>query len=73
MGFEPATAQQMLRHSYMTVTTETYVEVIEAVQREALNSMGVSFSVGPPSTHRSKPLSLKLSLESAMFGREVVF
>jgi hypothetical protein len=29
-----------LRHSSITVTTGTYVEVIEAVQRDALDSMG---------------------------------
>jgi integrase len=40
MGVEPATVQKILRHSSITVTTGTYVEVIEAVKREALDSMG---------------------------------
>ena len=39
MGVEPATVQRILRHSSITVTTGTYVEVIEAVQRHALESM----------------------------------
>jgi integrase len=34
MGVQPATVQRILRHSSITVTTGTYVEVIEAVQRE---------------------------------------
>jgi lambda repressor-like predicted transcriptional regulator len=32
MGVPPATVQRILRHSSITVTTGTYVEVIEAVQ-----------------------------------------
>jgi hypothetical protein len=32
-------------HSSITVTTGTYVEVIEAVQRDALDSMGSLLSV----------------------------
>ena len=45
MGVQPATVQRILRHSSITVTTGTYVEVIEAVQRDALDSMGSLFSV----------------------------
>ncbi len=33
MGVQPATVQKILRHSSITVTAGTYVEVIEAVQR----------------------------------------
>ncbi len=40
MGVQPATMQRILRHSSITVTTGTYVEVIEAVQRDALDSNG---------------------------------
>lgn len=40
MGVEAATVQKILRHSSITVTTGTYVEVIEAVQRNALDAMG---------------------------------
>lgn len=43
MGVQPATVQKILRHSSITVTTGTYVEVIEAVQRDALDSMGSLF------------------------------
>lgn len=43
MGVPPATVQRILRHSSITVTTGTYVEVIEAVQRDALDSMGSLF------------------------------
>ncbi len=43
MGVQPATVQRILRHSSITVTTGTYVEVIEAVQRDALDSMGRLF------------------------------
>ena len=45
MGVQPATVQRILRHSSITVTTGTYVEVIEAVQRDALDSMGSLFDV----------------------------
>jgi hypothetical protein len=38
--------QRILRHSSITVTTGTYVEVIEAVQRNALDSMGSLFGMG---------------------------
>ena len=43
MGVQPATVQRILRHSSITVTTGTYVEVIEAVQRDALDSMSSLF------------------------------
>jgi integrase len=43
MGVPPATVQRILRHSSITVTTGTYVEVIEAVQRDALDSMSTLF------------------------------
>jgi hypothetical protein len=44
MGVQPATVQRILRHSSITVTTGTYVEVIAAVQRDALESMGTLFA-----------------------------
>jgi hypothetical protein len=44
MGGPPATVQRILRHSSISVTTGTYVEVIEAVQRDALDSMGSLFA-----------------------------
>ena len=51
MGVQPATVQRILRHSSITVTTGTYVEVIEAVQRHALDSMGTLFAhIGDGST-----------------------
>ena len=34
-----ATVQKILRHSSITMTAGTYVEVIDAVQRDALDSM----------------------------------
>jgi hypothetical protein len=43
MGVPPATVQRILRHSSISVTTGTYVEVIEAVQRDTLDSMGTLF------------------------------
>jgi integrase len=43
MGVSPTTVQRILRHSSISVTTGTYVEVIEAVQRDALDSMGTLF------------------------------
>src|SRR5208283_4639634 len=43
MGVEPATVQKILRHSSITMTTGTYIEVIQAVQREALDSMSSLF------------------------------
>jgi integrase len=59
MGVQPATVQRILRHSSITVTTGTYVEVIEAVQRDALDSMGTLFAhTGDDS---GRPLSSKLS------------
>jgi hypothetical protein len=44
MGVQPATVQRILRHSSITVTTGTYVEVVEAVQRDALDSMSTLFA-----------------------------
>jgi integrase len=59
MGVQPATVQRILRHSSITVTTGTYVEVIEAVQRDALDSMSTLFAhTGDDS---GRPLSSKLS------------
>ena len=43
MRVPPATVQRILRHISMTVTAGTYVEVIEVVQRDALDSMGSLF------------------------------
>jgi hypothetical protein len=40
MGAQSATVQRILRHSSITVDTGTYIEVIEALQRDALDSMG---------------------------------
>jgi integrase len=67
MGIPPATVQRILRHSSISVTTNTYVEVIEAVQRDALDAMGNLFThpgggpIGEPLSPRSLPLSSKLS------------
>lgn len=69
MGVAPATVQRILRHSSITVTTGTYVEVIEAVQRDALDSMGTLFehlddeSADPLSSKKS-PLSSPLSSDA---------
>ena len=58
-----ATVQRILRHSSITVTTGTYVEVIEAVQRDSLDSMGTLFAhLGDGSEHQ---LSSTLSSNSA--------
>ena len=59
MGVPPATVQRILRHSSITVTTGTYVEVIEAVQRDALDSMGTLFAHMGDDSQRQ--LSSKLS------------
>lgn len=45
MGVEAATVQRILRHSSITVTTGTYVEVIESVQRDAIDTMGEFFDL----------------------------
>jgi hypothetical protein len=39
MGVEAATVQRILRHSSISVTTGTYVDVIEQVQRSAVACM----------------------------------
>lgn len=39
MGVDAATVQRILRHSSISVTTGTYLEVIEQVQREAVAGM----------------------------------
>jgi Phage integrase family len=59
MGVQPATVQRILRHSSITVTTGTYVEVIETVQRDALDSMGPLFAHSGENSTRQ--LSSKLS------------
>jgi len=66
MGVPPVTVQRILRHSSITVTTGTYVEVIEAVQRDALDSMGTLFErIDDESSERlsssKPPLSSRLS------------
>lgn len=43
MGIEAATVQRILRHSSISVTTGTYVEVIEEVQRDAVAGMDALF------------------------------
>ncbi|MBA0124236.1 site-specific integrase [Haloechinothrix sp. YIM 98757] len=43
MGVDAATVQRILRHSSITVTTGTYVEVIEQVQRDAVAGMDTLF------------------------------
>jgi hypothetical protein len=52
----------ILRHSSITVTTGTYVEVIEAVQRDALDSMGTLFA--------TDELSSKLSSNDPAEGHQ---
>jgi integrase len=39
MGVDAATVQRILRHSSISVTTGTYVEMIERVQRDAVSGM----------------------------------
>ena len=46
VGVQSATVQRILRHVSITVPTGTYVEVLEAVQRDALDSMGSLFGAG---------------------------
>ena len=66
MGVPPATVQRILRHSSITVTTGTYVEVIEAVQRDALDSMGALFEhVGDESSGRLSSKKSGLSSRSS--------
>lgn len=38
-GVDAATVQRILRHSSISVTTGTYVEVVDSVQRDALDSL----------------------------------
>ncbi|HEU5470619.1 MAG TPA: hypothetical protein VFV67_08195 [Actinophytocola sp.] len=40
---DAAGVRRVLRHSSISVTTGTYVEVIEAVQRDAIDTMSVFF------------------------------
>src|SRR5271165_6782366 len=72
MGVPPATVQRILRHSSISVTTGTYVEVIEAVQRD-LDSIGTLFEqVGDEMSGRlssKKPrLSSRLSSKARKSG-----
>jgi integrase len=46
MGVEAATVQRVLRHSSISVTTGTYVDVIEQVQRSAV--AGMDSLLNPP-------------------------
>jgi Phage integrase family len=70
MGVTPATVQRILRHTSITVTTGTYVEVIEAVQRDALDSMGTLLSVEPETTPESRQLSSELSSVAPSMGHD---
>lgn len=60
MGVEPATVQKILRHSSITVTTGTYVEVIEAVQREALDSMSAVLKESSPQAERLRVIQTRV-------------
>ena len=71
MGVPPATVQRILRHSSISVTTGTYVEVIEAVQRDALDSMGSLFEqVGDESSGRLSSKKSRLSSRLSSNGRK---
>lgn len=48
-GVEAATVQRILGHSSITVTTSTYVDVIEQVQQDALSRLDVLFDDGDES------------------------
>jgi site-specific recombinase XerC len=62
MGVPPATVQRILRHSSISVTTGTYVEVTEAVQRDAVDSMATLFEqVGDDSSVRLSSMKPRLS------------
>ncbi len=43
MGVDAATVQRVLRHSSITVTTGTYVDVIYEVQHDAVDRLSVLF------------------------------
>lgn len=43
-GVDAATVQRVLRHSSISVTTNTYMEVIESVQRDAVDALNSLFS-----------------------------
>jgi integrase len=71
MGVPPATVQRILRHSSITVTTGTYVEVIEGVQRDALDSMGTLFEqVGGDSSRRLSSKKPRLSSRMSSNARK---
>jgi integrase len=50
LGVEAATVQRILRHSSISVTTGTYIEVIDSVQRDAVDRMSVLFDEGDKAT-----------------------
>ena len=54
MGVQPATVQRILRHSSITVTTGTYVEVIERCS--ATRSMDSLFPARPAANESREPL-----------------
>lgn len=43
LGGEAATIRRILRHSSLSVTTETYVKLIDSVQHEAVNKLNTLF------------------------------
>jgi integrase len=43
MGVDASTVQRILRHSSLAVTTSIYLEIIERVQRDAIDKMGAFF------------------------------
>jgi integrase len=47
MGVEAATVQRILRHSSIAITTAIYLEVIELVQRDAVDKMDAFFPGEP--------------------------
>ena len=70
MGVPPATVQPILRHSSISVSTGTYVEVIEAVQRDAPNAAPRSASA--LSSNRGLGRALPVSFSGHEFRVELV-
>ncbi len=50
LGVDAATVRRILRHSSITVTTGTYVEVLETVQHGAVSKLDALFSDGDTPT-----------------------
>ncbi len=70
MGVDAATVQRILRHSSISVTTGIYLEVIERVQRDAVDKMNTFLEVTMTTSSTLLRSPLRSKGLPSKYGRE---